>query len=742
MSAHDTQKLLQKLFRKSFTKGLILGLIGALAIAGIVSVIVPTFLPTLWHINWSMNGILPNSAASFNFDSPVKTSFGTYIPETIEYTPSIKPIAIKSGLSNVNFQGLNPPEEAKATLEKYGFALVDDGEVNIYGYYNDTSIPQFITTDLCLHAFHNLFDMSLRILEGVHFAQDFYQMLNGLRTAQLNRYNTVTDPLLKDALNKNVAYLSVMMYLLDNSTSIPDQVSNLVNAELTNIENGERANSAIFTYKEDFTQYKPRGHYTRNAILSDYFQAMMYAGRMGFLLNDTFVKEGTALQQTRMAILLTLSLNDTIGEKQIWDYWKAIYEPTVFYVGKSDDLTPEEYYQIWKEIGSPTLNELADNATVQSFIERAQEYRPPKINSMFVSDVFDYTSATKGFRLMGQRFIPDSFIFQQLVHTNVANRLMPTGLDVMSVFGSARADYFMENESEIYPDYDDQVAKLREWFGNLTEYDWTQNLYWLWLYSLFPLFEAPTKGYPGFMLNTAWLDKALMTAMGSWAELRHDTILYAKQSYTLERGLPEVYKGYVEPYPELYLRLKALTLMAKDGLNNYGLLSSDFAFRLEGLANIFGKLAEISIKELEDTGLSEDEYNYINTVGLDISYYSSFDDPKYEQWTNGADKRMAIVADVHTDPNSGKVLEVATGNPYTIYVVVQHGDKLYLTKGATFSYYEFTQPMTDRLTDEEWQEILDTNPPEIPLWQTFDLPIIHAAPALELASIEAKRPES
>ncbi len=65
-----------------------------------------------------------------------------------------------------------------------------------------------------------------------------------------------------------------------------------------------------------------------------------------------------------------------------------------------------------------------------------------------------------------------------------------------------------------------------------------------------PLFFAKTAGYPMFMQVPAWLDKDLFAALASWAELRHDTILYAKQSYTMEvtavRPVPKMVKGYVE----------------------------------------------------------------------------------------------------------------------------------------------------------------------------------------------------
>ena len=89
---------------------------------------------------------------------------------------------------------------------------------------------------------------------------------------------------------------------------------------------------------------------------------------------------------------------------------------------------------------------------------------------MFIFDAFEHENVTQGFKLMGQRFIPDSYIFQQLVHDKVGGRLFPNGLDVFSVFGSPRAAYYMQSENASYPDYSDQILKLRKEFGNLTDY--------------------------------------------------------------------------------------------------------------------------------------------------------------------------------------------------------------------------------------------------------------------------------
>ena len=78
---------------------------------------------------------------------------------------------------------------------------------------------------------------------------------------------------------------------------------------------------------------------------------------------------------------------------------------------------------------------------------------------------------------------------------------------------------------------------------------------------------------------------------------------------------------------------------------------------------------------------------------------------------------MALIADVHTDPNSGQVLEEAVGFSFIIYVKASIKGKDQIVQGPVFSYYEFKQPMSDRLTDEKWQRMLmEGHEPSLPKW--------------------------
>ena len=82
-----------------------------------------------------------------------------------------------------------------------------------------------------------------------------------------------------------------------------------------------------------------------------------------------------------------------------------------------------------------------------------------------------------------------------------------------------------------------------------------------------------------------------------------------------------------------------------------------------------------------------------------------------------ADEKMSLVADVHTDLNIGQVLEEAVGCQFNIYVIVEDHKGRRLCRGGVFSYYEFKQPLSERLTDEQWQHMLEQGEgPPLPQW--------------------------
>jgi len=401
--------------------------------------------------------------------------------------------------------------------------------------------------------------------------------------------------------------------------------------------------------------------------------------------------------------------------------WEDIYQPTVFFVGKSDDINFYQYQTIAEQIYGRQFSSLlpdsfADEALLTAFLVEATQLPGPAIT---------YPGQPKGFRFMGQRFIPDSWILDELVEIKTPFRYMPTGLDVMCVLGSQRAYEHISVKDKNNPAYVAKLQWLKTTFAAYPATTWAQNAYWNWLYSLMPLLAVKETGYPDFMQTLAWIDKDLYAALASWAELRHDTILYAKQSGT-DTGLPPSSieeQGYVEPNPHFYGRLASLSDFMIQGLEGRGLLFENFKTSLEALSVLLMQLKSISEKELTNVPLSSSDYLTILDIGKSLFDIVTFSSWPSEGPTPGDEESdiepMPVIADVHTDPNSQSVLEEGVGYPYAIYVICHVEGRAIITKGAGYSYHEFTWPMNDRLTDEKWRQMLvSTDPPQPPPWSS------------------------
>lgn len=610
------------------------------------------------------------------------------------------------------------PSQQKELLQKNGFFAQKSPHQTfseLYQQLKQRSVPVYVTTDCVLHTYHILYDYSLRILEMNYLYDDVKTLTNGLiAETKLLHENAKGD--VQVALLDNLVYFEIAAKLLDSDHAISDVAKDKVFAELALIEKAEVIEkSPLFGYREDYSQYKPRGHYTRNETLQRYFKAMMWYGRMAYYLKpekDPTNERGKRF--TQRALLIMAAVQEHLAQ------WQRLSEPIELYVGKSDDLTVQEYLEIkTTHFPDKTFMDIAsDDVLLEQFISQALLYRPPHIVSTVVPDTMDPQIVTKGLRFFGQKYIPDSYIFQNLVYdvvgTQNSPRIFPRGLDIFAVFGSERAreillETYQENR---FVNYENQLNALTAEFNTIQEEDWFTNLYWGWLATLTSLVPM----VPGF--KPAYQDKCLQTALGSWAELRHDTILYAKQSYTAEitavRPRPEVVKGYVEPIPECFARLKRLVDMSSAELEKTAFLDNLVAQKLGTFSHVLSQLHDIAVKEKNNEALTEDEYIFIQNIGGALEGLETFPAGGYQTET---DESAALIADVHTDPNTKMVLEVGNDVPAFLYTVVTINGTPQLFIGGVYDYYEFLQPLSDRLTDEQWQSL--SPKPGKPEWIEF-----------------------
>jgi hypothetical protein len=224
--------------------------------------------------------------------------------------------------------------------------------------------------------------------------------------------------------------------------------------------------------------------------------------------------------------------------------------------------------------------------------------------------------------------------------------------------------------------------------------------------------------------------KDLNTALASWTELKHDTILYAKQVMAEMGGggpgEPPPH-GYVEPNPEAFARLLALTRMTYDGLQSRSLLTDTTRSNLENLIEELVFLQDIAERELAGEPVSDEEYWHIEYWGGVLEQFTlAAADTTDGMDRDLSDQKAALVADVATGTNDLMnlvVLEEGVGQPTFIYVVLPDSPWR-VGVGAVFTYYEFEVAPSERMTDETWQAMVEagTNPPQPEWTQLFIAP--------------------
>lgn len=633
--------------------------------------------------------------------------------EESSVAPCVESYSVAADLSNVinayKFYGVKEGE-FREKLVQNGFVVAGTAGNEFFEIYEMNryeQIPNFVTVDSLMHTYHLYFSHLLENIEKEYLVVGLSELSDKMLTNSLTQYEQLKGSEWESAALRNVAFFTIGAKLLKDDIVVLGEVEQVVQAELDKIYSADGIYlSEIVESMEDYTQYIPRGYYEGDENLEKYFRAMMWYGRMHF-------KQEMG-ELDRSALLITLALADDVEAAGLWE---AIYVITSFFAGASDDLGVYEYAPLIREVYGENLTTeklMGNQDAFAAFHAKTAEMRAPQINSIPIMD--GESNVILGFRFMGQRFTIDATIMQNLIYSRVGQnaagqkRMLPDVLDVPAALGSDKALQILEeNGATEYAGYIENMNKLKTELSMENESLWNASLYANWLNTLRPLLTEKGEGYPMFMQNEEWTKKNLECFAGSFTELKHDTILYTKQVIAEMGGygFEEIDdRGYVEPEPLVYTRFIQLAEMTAKGLEKYGMLSEDEEVNLSRLTQIAEQLLIISNKELRDEVLTDEEYDFIKGYGGNIEHfwYEAVRDEK-GTYISVQETPAAIVVDIATDP-SGYVLEAATGNPSTIIVAVKVDGKIKLAQGSVYSFYQFSWPMEDRLTDTKWCQMM------------------------------------
>jgi hypothetical protein len=510
---------------------------------------------------------------------------------------------------------------------------------------------------------------------------------------------------------------------------------------------------------------------------------VMWLGRMEFRITpakaDILCNLNDPARELQSAALLYFLLVESGG----FESWSQMNAAIDVFVGQPDSMNFAQLGALLKAAQITTYADLEAPVNIARLNEllQAGNFGVQEI----MSDTYDRPNGKlpRSFTVFGQRFVPDSWALGKVVFDNIRwegdarfwddnpRRFLPLSLDVVfGVLGNNATvpQIISQIQNDGHPardgfPYQHNLAAVRAVIDLQPEEYWQQNIYNLWLGALRTLSEPTTAAdYPETMRTRGWAMKTVNTQLGSWTHLRHDTVLYAKQSYS--GGIICSYpKAYVEPVPRFWAAMETMANSAAELIGGLELEERRFTyFRdqgrwqvnfdsravqsnqvsfLRGFANRMGLLEEIARRQLAREELTAEQVEEMQNIvevqkfyeGLRYSgwypalfYRSCFfpgntDADRYFHQTQGCDRADFIVTDVHTaptPPEPGYVLHQGVGQVNFILVAVDCGsERPVVYGGPVLSHYEYPTEGVKRLSDGEWTSLYYTiDRPEPPPW--------------------------
>jgi hypothetical protein len=643
-------------------------------------------------------------------------------------------------------------------------------------------LPVYISTDAILQAWHRSFDMFLREMEEVYLYDSLQRMLEAMAAQLPSASSQAPSGFPRECLQDADYFLTVARSLLAGTTAASSLGTDARVAETLAWVNQEKLQTVPDFFgscrEVDFSQFKPRGHYTETGQLSRYFRAMMWCGRTDVVAAggpyrrcfDTVI-ESAPPRELGIAIVLWHLLNQS-GE---FETWRSMDRVIQSFVGWTDSMTFAQLGGVLSALGIRSLSDVPDAQTIQAAqaaILKGEVGAQHVRSDYFVSPLGpEQIQLPRTFTVLGQKFVLDSWALANLVYDSIiwdedgirgeedkVVRRVPSGLDVaFSVLGNDQTVPELvarmtnpnarqsTNHAVYFRDglpYQHNLEAVREVVEQLIPKAWQESLYMNWLGALREL-SAPTttSDYPDAMRTRAWAMKTLNTQLASWTHLRHDTILYAKQSYT---GVGRCYypEGFVEPRPLFWASLRRMAGRAAEMIGSLRMNEESRFYQenqitfLGRFANTVAMLQQMSEAELAGRAFSLEQQlfirNLLEHVGWDVAgcgvirHYDGWypglfyrgkaamvtaDRNASFQRDLGCDKWDLVLADVHTDLPSdvhgdpGSVLHEGVGNVDLLMLTVQTPTGPAVFAGPVLSYFEFELVgAPERLSDEEWKQ--------------------------------------
>jgi hypothetical protein len=306
--------------------------------------------------------------------------------------------------------------------------------------------------------------------------------------------------------------------------------------------------------------------------------------------------------------------------------------------------------------------------------------------------------------LLGPRIVPDTAATRPLVHSAIPERFALGGADMAYVLGNDRARAYLADDLKKFPALDAGLLAARKVLADAPR---TDDLYTAWLDAIRGLAARPEGALPSFMNGEPFADLRLNSTVAAFAQLRHNYVLIAAQSY--DEGGCDIPDGYVEPALATY---DALIHYAERGAAVFRELGAPDAYFAQ-VATVLKSLRAIVWIELAGQPLPKDAQRFLSQV-VEMTPGSTGSAPTYtgwyfdlfpKRWEDGL-KGADLIADFYTSSNAG-ISYLGTTAPRIGVFVVDAGGAPRAVVGPVARAYEAHGPIDGRLNDETAQKLPD-----------------------------------
>jgi hypothetical protein len=620
----------------------------------------------------------------------------------------------------VNWQQFeNIPQAMMEHLKKDGFVINKANYEQLFHVYDENYYdytPSFITTDLYLQVLHMHISKEMQSLEE----EKMIPILTELITDQFSIAKTTTEltknPIIKKAAAWNQVYYAIGLSLITGiKQEVPLEYNEFYKYEYEHTQDAQGLKSDFLGDSLlDYTQFQPRGNYTRTDSLKKYFKCIKWLNSASIYLDED--------DKLYSAILMGDAL---INSKESLKKYQVFSNIIKFLTGEENNLSFYHLLKVMKELNYKNIEELTSKDNLNK-IRYALYNADPRM--MFTKGANLRTEdflARKKLLFTAGRYTFDGEILQRLIHITrpEPKRPFPKALDVFAAIGNNTAEDILLNvykEKQVWEKYPETLNALKKKFKSFN--NWDLSIYNKKMETILSLQKSKNSA-PYFMKLPNWQKKNLNTMLASWTGLKHDMVLYIEQPSGAEMGdggeVPPPQKiAYVEPQIEFWKKCISLLALNKKMLEENGLMTKKLEFRNNELSHMAGLFVRISDKELKGKKISNLEFDTLSFIGGEVESLTLNIIESNEGFTsqvNTPERYMAIATDVYT--YNDKCLEEGVGMGDEIYVVAEINGLLYLTRGAVYSHYEFIQPTSERLTDEAWQnQLIDRKEPKQAVW--------------------------